>query len=80
MLSEYAAAAAANAMAEANGDLTAKQELQLMAVPQLGNVAKAFVRICENKEFKVSFLFWFVIYHGGFFSSRRERRLCFFLL
>lgn len=52
-IGEYAKAAEAVAAAEVSGDLTAKQELQLMAMPQLGNVAKAFVRICENKEFKM---------------------------
>lgn len=35
-------------------NLTLKEELQLQAVPQLGNVKKAIVRIHENKEFKVS--------------------------
>ncbi|KAK6635290.1 hypothetical protein RUM44_000541 [Polyplax serrata] len=33
--------------------MTLKEELQLQAIPQLGNVTKASVRIHENKEFKM---------------------------
>jgi len=45
--------AAAMPNEETAGSLSEKDRMLLMAVPQLGNVAKAFVRVTENKAFKV---------------------------
>lgn len=41
---------------ENGASMTEKERMQMMAIPQLGNVAKAFIRVTENPAFKVSML------------------------